>query len=380
MTVNLNTGEYQIFRDAYRKFLESEIIPNYEEWEHQGEVPRSAWRKCGESGFLCPWLPEKYGGSEADFGYSAIMGDELGRAGTPMLFVLHSDIVVPYIDSFGNEAQKAKYLAGCATGNIVAAVAMTEPNTGSDLAAIRTTAVKDGKDYIINGAKTFISSGAMCDVAIVACKTDPNAKPAHKSISLILVDAETAGFKKGRKLNKMGLKSHDTCELFFEDCRVPQTNLLGEEGNGFKYLMMKLQQERLVNVIVAQALAERMLKYTIEYCKGRTIFGIPISSHQHNSFKLAEMATDIELGRVFVDELVAAHIVKANVSKRVAMAKYWIAEMANRVAYNCVQMHGGYGYIEDYPICRDFKDIRVQTIWAGTSEVMKTIIAREIGI
>jgi acyl-CoA dehydrogenase len=380
MAIDLNTGAYQIFRDAFKKFLDVEIIPYYEQWETEGSVPRSAWKKCGENGFLCPWAKEKYGGSDADFGYSAIMGEELARAGVQMLFILHSDIVVPYLDAFGSEEQKMKWLPGCVSGDIICAVAMTEPNTGSDLAAIRTTAVKDGSDYILNGSKTLISSGATCDLAIVACKTDQNANPPHKGVSLILVEAGTTGFLKGRKLSKMGLRSQDTSELFFEDCRVPQSNLLGQEGNGFKYLMLKLQQERLVNVIMAQCMAERMLKYTIEYCKSRTIFGKPISDHQHNTFKIAEMATEIELGRVFVDELVAAHMEKKNVSKRTAMAKYWIAEMANRVAYDCLQLHGGYGYIEDYPICRDFKDVRIQTIWAGTSEVMKAIIAREVGI
>jgi acyl-CoA dehydrogenase len=380
MSIDLNTGSYQIFRDAFRKFLETEIVPHYDKWEAEGSVPRSAWKKCGENGFLCPWAEEKYGGSEADFGYSAIMGEELARVGTQLLFVLHSDIVVPYIGSFGTTAQKDKWLPGCVSGDIICAVAMTEPNTGSDLAAIRTTAIKDGNDYIINGTKTLISSGATCDLAIVACKTDPNANPPHKGVSLIVVENGTKGFIKGRKLLKMGLRSQDTSELFFADCRDPRANLLGEEGNGFKYLMLKLQQERLVNVIMAQSMAERMLKYTIEYCKSRIIFGKPISDHQHNNFKIAEMATDIELGRVFVDELIDSHIAKKNVSKRTAMAKYWVAEMANRVAYNCLQLHGGYGYIEEYPICRDFKDVRIQTIWAGTSEVMKSIIAHEIGI
>ncbi|HPL63423.1 MAG: acyl-CoA dehydrogenase family protein [Syntrophales bacterium] len=380
MPIDLHSGAYGIFRDAFRKFVSVEILPYYEEWEAAGSVPRSAWKKCGENGFLCPWADEKFGGSGADFGYSAIMGEELAWAGAQMLFVLHSDIVVPYIGEFGSEEQKSKWLPGCTSGDVICAVAMTEPDAGSDLASIRTVAVKDGDHYIINGVKTLISSGATCDLAIVACKTDPNANPPHKGVSLILVEDGRKGFIKGRKLLKMGLRSQDTSELFFEDCRVPQSNLLGVEGSGFKYLMMKLQQERLVNVIMAQCMAERILKYTIEYCKGRNIFGKPISEHQHNMFKIAEMATEIELGRVFVDELITAHVGKRNINKRAAMAKFWIAEMANRVAYHCLQLHGGYGYIEDYPICRDFKDVRIQTIWAGTSEVMKTIIAREVGI
>lgn len=380
MALDLNEGDYKIFREAYRKFLETEIVPNYDKWEKEGLVPREIWEKCGEQGFLCPWIDEKYGGSNADFGYSVIIGEELARAGTHVLFNLHSDVVVPYINTFGNEEQKQRWLPGCSSGDIISAVAMTEPDTGSDLAAIKTTAVRDGNDYIINGSKTFISCGYHCGLVIVACKTDSKAITPYKGISLIVVENGTPGFIKTRKLDKMGLRSQDTAELCFEDCRVPRSNLLGEEGKGFNYLMQKLQQERLVSAISAQSSAEKMLKQVIEYCQARTIFDKPISKYQHNTFKLVEMTTEVELGRVFLDELIESHIQGKNVVKRVSMAKYWIAEMANRVAYHCLQLYGGYGYMEEYPICRDFRDIRVQTIWAGSTEVMKAIIAKEIGL
>lgn len=380
MALDLNTGDYKIFRDAFKKFIATEIIPYYQQWEEAGLVPREVWLKCGEQGYLCPWVEEEYGGSGADFGYSVIIAEELARAGTHVMFPLHSDIVVPYIHSFGTTEQKRKWLPGCVSGEIIAAVAMTEPDTGSDLSAIKTVAVKDGEYYILNGAKTFISGGENCDLVIVACKTDSRANPPHRGISLIVVENGIPGFQKGRRLHKMGLKSQDTVELFFENCRVPAANLLGNEGAGFYYLMQKLQQERLVATIGAQALAEKMLQEASEYARGRAIFGKPVASFQHNTFKLVEMATEVELGRVFLDRLIEEHMAGNNVVKRVSMAKYWITEMANRVAYHCLQLYGGYGYIEEYPICRDYRDIRVQTIYAGSTEVMKSIIAKELGL
>ncbi|MBF7084499.1 acyl-CoA dehydrogenase family protein [Desulfallas sp. Bu1-1] len=380
MALDFNTGDYKIFRDAFKKFIATEIIPYYQQWEEAGLVPREVWLKCGEQGYLCPWVEEEYGGSGADFGYSVIIAEELARAGTHVMFPLHSDIVVPYIHSFGTTEQKRKWLPGCVSGEIIAAVAMTEPDTGSDLSAIKTVAVKDGDHYILNGAKTFISGGENCDLVIVACKTDSRANPPHRGISLIVVENGTPGFQKGRRLHKMGLKSQDTVELFFENCRVPAANLLGNEGAGFYYLMQKLQQERLVATIGAQALAEKMLQEAIDYACGRTIFGKPVAKFQHNTFKLVEMATEVELGRVFLDRLIEEHMAGNNVVKRVSMAKYWITEMANRVAYHCLQLYGGYGYIEEYPICRDYRDIRVQTIYAGSTEVMKSIIAKELGL
>lgn len=380
MALDLNSGDYKIFRDSVKKFIETELKPNYEKWEEDGLIPREVWRKCGENGFLCLWAGEEYGGAEADFGYSVIFTEELSRAGMNVLFPLHSDIVVPYIASYGTPEQKKKWLPGCVSGEIIAAVAMTEPNAGSDLASITTTARREGDHYILNGAKTFISNGFNCGIAIMACKTDPAASPAYRGVSLIVVEDGTPGFIKGRRLKKMGLKSQDTIELYFEDCKVPVGNLLGEENRGFVYLMQKLQQERLVCSIQAQGAAEKMLKEAIEYSGSRNIFGKPISKLQHNTFKIVEMATEIELGRVFLERLIEDHMAGKAVVKRVSMAKYWLNEMANRVAYNCLQLYGGYGYMDEYPISRDFRDVRIGTIYAGATEVMKHIIAKEMDL
>lgn len=380
MALDLNTGDYKIFRESFKKFLQAEVIPHYPQWEKDGIIPREVWRKAGENGYLCPWVDEKYDGAGAGFEFSAIITEELAKAGTHTMFPLHSDIVVPYISSYGTEEQKQKWLPGCVLGDIITAVAMTEPNTGSDLAAINTTAIRDGDHYVINGAKTFISNGLLADLVILACKTDPKATPPHKGISLIVVEKDTPGFIRGRKLEKMGLLSQDTAELVFEDCRVPVKNLLGKENKGFVYLMEKLQQERLVCCIMAQGLAERMLSYTVEYCQSRYIFGKPVSKHQHNTFKLVEMATEIELGRTFLDQLLEKHLNGERAVKEVSMAKWWITEMANRVAYHCLQLHGGYGYSEEYPICRDSRDVRIFNIFAGTTEVMKNIVAKEMGL
>lgn len=380
MALDLNTGEYKIFRNAFKKFIQVEIVPNYEKWEKEGLVPREAWEKAGNSGFLCPWVDEKYGGAGAGFEYSAIITEELARAGTHVLFPLHSDIVVPYIASFGTPEQKEKWLPGCVSGQIISAVAMTEPDAGSDLAAIRTTATRNGDHYVLNGTKTFISCGVHADLVVVACKTNTRANPPHKGISLLVVERDTPGFSRGKKLDKMGLRSQDTVELVFNDCLVPAENLLGEEGKGFAYLMEKLQQERLVCAIMGQGLAERILDYTIEYCRSRNIFGKPVAAFQHNTFKLVELATDVELGRAFLNDVLGKHVAGERVVKEVSMAKWWITEMANRVAYCCLQLHGGYGYSEEYPICRDYRDVRIFNIFAGTTEVMKAIIAKEMGL
>ncbi|MHB8918124.1 MAG: acyl-CoA dehydrogenase family protein, partial [Desulfocucumaceae bacterium] len=308
MALDLNSGDYKIFRDSFRKFIEAELKPNYDHWEEEGLVPMEVWRRCGEMGFLCPWVEEEYGGAGADFGYSVIIIEELARYGTNVMFPLHSDIVVPYIHSFGNAEQKKRWLPGCVSGEIMAAVAMTEPNAGSDLAAITTTARREGDFYVLNGAKTFISGGHNCGLVIVACKTNPQADPPYTGTSLIVVEDGTPGFIKGRRLKKMGLKSQDTTEMYFEECRVPAENLLGAENTGFFYLMQKLQQERLVCAIGAQAGAEKILREAMEYSSSRKVFGKPVSKFQHNAFKIVEMATEIELGRVFLDRLIEDHM------------------------------------------------------------------------
>jgi acyl-CoA dehydrogenase len=375
MERGLFSEEHTIFRRQFQKFLDAEVAPYYDQWEQEGIVPKSAWLKMGANGFLCSWVDEKYGGSGAGLEYSVIMAEEMNRRDfIGLMASLHSNIIVPYIDSFGSEEQKQKWLPGCVTGEIITAIAMTEPNAGSDLAAIRTNAIKDGNDFVINGQKTFISNGLNSNLVIVAVKTDPSA--GYKGISLICVEEGTPGFSKGRKLNKMGMHSNDTAELFFDDCRVPASHLLGEEGKGFHYMMQKLQRERLFSVIHSQAMAEAMLDLTIKYCKERMIFGKPVSSFQHNTFKIAEMAAEIEIGRTFVDSLIREHIAGIDITKKVCMAKAWIPEMANRVAYHCLQLHGGYGYMEEYPICRFARDVRVHTIYAGSTEVMKTVIGK----
>jgi len=373
--------EHLIFQQSFRKFAEKELVPHVEQWEEDGIVPKSLFKKMGENGYLCPWLEEEYGGSNAGYEYQVIINEEMIRTGTHCFFApLHNDVIVPYIHSFGNAEQKARWLPGCASGDIVTAVAMTEPGTGSDLAAIRTTAVRDGDDYIINGQKTFISNGINCDLVVLAVKTDTKVSPPAKGVSLICVEDGTPGFEKGRHLHKMGFHGQDTAELSFVDCRVPAANLLGQEGQGFYFLMKSLQGERLSACIMAQTFAEAMLEMTVKYTKERTIFGKPVSSFQHNTFKIVEMASEIEVGRTYVDSLIADYIAGEDIVARVSMGKAWIAEMANRVAYHCVQLHGGYGYMEEYPVCRYARDVRVLSILAGSTEVMKVIVGRMMGL
>ena len=374
------TDEHKMFRDTMRKFVANELIPHVEEWEEAGIVPRSAWQKMGQQGFLGTSVPMEYGGPGADFLYSVIVNEEMARANFWGLTAsLHSDIIVPYILSFGSEDHKHKYLPGCVTGDCITAVAMTEPNAGSDLAAMKMTAAESGDSFIPNGQKTFISNGINCDLCVVAAK-DPAESNPHKAVDLFLVEAGTPGFEKGRQIKKAGWHSQDTSELYFTDCRIPKSNRLGEKGTGFLKLMQKLQQERLVLSIGAVAAAEFMLEYTIKYCQERPVFGKPISKFQHNQFELVEMATEIKIGRTFVDKLVADHMEGKQIIIETSMAKYWISDMANRVADRCLQLHGGYGYCDEYPISRSWRDLRVTRIFAGTNEIMKTIIARFMGL
>ena len=374
------TEEHRIFRDAVRKFFEKEVVPHADEWEEAGRVPKSVWRKMGEQGFLCMDVPEEYGGLGADFLYSVILTEELGRTGnTGLAAPLHSDIVVPYISSFASEELKKKYLPGCISGELITAVAMTEPNAGSDLAAIRTTAVEDGDHVVLNGQKTFISNGLNCGLVVVATK-DPSTENPYQAIDLYLVEDGTPGFERGKRIKKVGWHSQDTAELFFGDCRIPKGNRLGQKGGGFMMLMEKLQQERLMCCIIAVAAAERMLEMTIGYCRDRTAFGRPLTKFQNTQFKIVEMATEIRLGRTFVDKLIVDHMEGANVVVNVSMGKYWTSEMAMRVADQCVQLHGGYGYCEEYPIARAWRDARVLSIFAGTSEIMKGIAAKFMGL
>ncbi|GGB44410.1 acyl-CoA dehydrogenase family protein [Fictibacillus barbaricus] len=373
--------EHEMFRKSLRKFLEKEAYPFYEQWEEDRMIPRSFWRKMGNQGFLCPDVDEKYGGSGVDWGFSAVINEELERVGSGLIGIgLHNDIVVPYITAYGTEEQKKRWLPRCVTGETITAIAMTEPGTGSDLASIKTTAKLEGSHYVINGQKTFITNGIQSDLVIVACKTDLNAKPKHKGISLFVVERDTPGFFRGRKLDKVGLHCQDTSELIFEDCRVHKDNMLGEEGKGFIYLMEKLQQERLVVAIGAQAAAEEMFKLTFNYVKNREAFGRHVSQFQNTQFKMAEMATEIEMGRAFLDSLIAKHIAGENIVTKVSMAKWKLTETAKHIAGECMQLHGGYGYMEEYEIARRYRDIPVASIYAGTNEIMKVIIAKNLGL
>jgi acyl-CoA dehydrogenase len=374
------TEEHRIFRDSLRRFLEKEITPHVEEWEEAGIVPRAAWKKMGEQGYLAMGVPEEYGGLGADFLYSVIVTEEMTRTNhSGLAAALHSDIIVPYIQSFAAEKQKHKYLPGCVSGDIITAVAMTEPNAGSDLAGMKTTAVEKGDEIILNGQKTFISNAINADLVVLAAR-DPSTDNPHAAVDLYLVEAGTPGFEKGKQIKKAGWHSQDTGELFFNDCRIPKENRLGEKGSGFLKLMLKLQQERLVCAIGAVAGAEYMLELTIKYCKERTAFGKPLSKFQNTQFEIVEMATEVRLGRTFIDKLVADHMEGKEIVVDVSMAKYWTTEMASRVADRCVQLFGGYGYCEEYPIARAWRDIRVTRIFAGTNEIMKVIAARFMGL
>ncbi len=334
----------------------------------------------GENGFLCMQVPEQYGGLDADFLFSVIVMEELARSNHfGLLAPLHSDIVVPYLTAYASEELKQKYLPGCVSGDIITAVAMTEPNAGSNLAGMKATAVADGDHVVINGQKTFISNGIICDLVVLAVK-DPAVANPHEAVDLYVVEAGTPGFDKGKKIKKIGWHSQDTAELFFNDCRVPKSNRLGQKGAGFRMLMEKLQQERLVCCIGAQALAENVLQKTIDYCKQRSAFGKPISKFQNTQFRIVEMATEVKLGRTFLDRLIVDHLEGTHVVVEVSMAKYWITEMAKRVADGCLQLHGGYGYCEEYPIARAWRDVRVMSIFAGTNEIMKGVAAKFMGL
>ena len=371
--------EHSDFRKVFKKFVAKEITPFREEWDKAGIVPRDLWLKMGKQGFLCPWLPEQYGGLDVDVRYSLlIVNEELAwgdgfNVGVP----LHSDVATPYLYSYGTEDLKRRLLPKTTTGEGICAVGLTEPDAGSDLASIRTSAVKDGDHYIINGQKTFITNGMSADIIMTACKVVSTT--GQKGISMIVVEGDTPGLTR-RKLHKMGQDGQDTAELAFEDCRVPAANLLGEEGQGFKYMMEKLARERLEVCVKCQAMAEEAFREALEYAKVREAFGRRIGDFEHNAFKLAEMATEVELGRNFLETLIAEYSSGENINQRVSMAKAWLGELVNRVAYHAVQIHGGYGYMEEYRVSRLYRDVRALSILAGTTEIMKLIIARGLGL
>ncbi len=371
--------QHRMFRDSMRKFVEREIVPFHSQWEQDGVVPRELWRKAGENGFLCLQAPEAYGGMGLkDYRYNMIPIEELVRAGASGPgFAVHSDIVAPYIIHYGSEEQKNRYLPKMVRGECIGAIAMTEPDTGSDLAAVRTTAVREGEGYLLNGQKTFITNGLLNDVIIVVAKTDTDAS--HKGISLFLVDSGTKGYERGAKLKKVGMHAQDTAEAFFKDVYLPAESLLGQEGCGFLYLMQLLPQERLVASVAAVMACETVLDITVQYCKERTAFGRPIGKFQHNRFKLAEMKTETEIARVFLNHCVLLHNEGELNGEKAAMVKWWTTELQKRVVDTCVQLHGGYGYMMEYFVAKAYVDSRVQTIYAGTTEIMKEIIGRSMG-
>lgn len=372
--------EHQMFRDAVRKFVDKEIAPYHAEWEKAGIVPRELWLKAGSLGFLGMDVPEEYGGGGIkDFRYNAILAEELVRVGASGPgFGLHNDIVIPYILAYGTDEQKQRWLPKMVTGECITAIAMTEPGTGSDLASVCTSAIKNGSDcYVVNGSKTFITNGINADFVLTVVKTNPEEK--HSGISLIGIERGMEGFTRGRKLEKIGQHAQDTAELFFENVHVPANNLLGSEGMGFIYLMQQLPQERLSIAIGAIAGAERALEVTIAYCNERTAFGRPIGKFQNSRFKLAEMKTETTIGRVFVDRCIMELNAGNLTADLAAMAKWWVTDLQERVVNQCLQLHGGYGYMLEYPIAKAYLDARVMSIYGGTNEIMKELIGRTMG-
>ncbi len=369
--------EHELFRKSVKGFIDREIAPHHTQWEKDGVVPREVWRKAGEAGLLLTGIPEAYGGAGANFLMSAIIIEELSKGlYSGPGFRLHSDIVAPYILHYGSEEQKRSILPRMARGEIITAIAMTEPGTGSDLQGIRTTAIRQGNELVVNGQKTFITNGQSADLIIVCAKTDPSA--GAKGVTLVLVEADRPGFKRGRNLEKLGQKAQDTSELFFEDVRVPPSNILGQEGKGFQYLMQELPQERLIVGVAAVAIMEAALEWTLAYTRERKAFGRPIAEFQNSRFKLAEVATEVQVARVFIDKCLELHAEGKLDVATAAMQKWWTTELEGRVLDTCLQLHGGYGFMWEYPITRAYADARIHRIFAGTTEIMKEIVARSL--
>lgn len=369
--------EHHQFRESVRRFIESEVMPHHAHWEDQGYVDRAVWRKAGEAGYHCASMPEAYGGAGADIRYSAVLIEEIYRAGaTGLGFGLHSEIVAPYLLHYGSEALKQHYLPKLASAEMIGAIAMTEPGAGSDLQGVRTTATRDGDHYVLNGSKTFITNGWHADVVIVVARTTPQG--GAKGTSLFVVDTGMPGFSKGKRLKKVGLKAQDTAELFFDNVPVPVTHLLGEENRGFAYLMQELPWERLQIAIGAIASAEAALEWTLRYTRERHAFGKPVIDFQTSRHGLAELKTEIQIGRVFVDKCIDLKLARQLDAATASMAKYWSSDLQFKVIDRCVQLHGGYGYMWEYPIARAWADSRVQQIYGGTNEIMKELIARSL--
>ncbi|WP_131767434.1 acyl-CoA dehydrogenase family protein [Candidatus Protofrankia californiensis] len=374
--------EHNLFRDSFRRFLDKEVVPHHLEWEHAGIVPRELFLAAGANGFLGLDVPERFGGGGVtDFRYNVVMHEEVQAAGvnaSGLGLSLHNDTAVPYLLQLANDEQAERWFPRLVTGELITAIAMTEPGTGSDLGAVRMSAVRDGDDYVVNGSKTFITNGINADLVIVVVKTDATA--GARGLSLLVVERDTPGFARGKNLDKIGMHAQDTAELFFAEARVPVANLLGQEGKGFGYLSKNLPQERLAIATISVAAAQAALNWTLEYVRQRSAFGQPIGSFQHSRFTLAEAATEVSVAQAYVDRCLEAHVAGELTAEEAAMAKWWCSDMQNRVVDHCLQLHGGYGYMTEYPIARAFVDARVQKIYGGTNEIMKEIVGRSLGL
>ena len=370
--------DHEAFRRTVRSFLQKEGVPNVAQWEQDKLVPKDFWRKAGEIGMLCPTVPEQYGGLGLDFGYNAIVDEEMSYQGVPAGFSLQSDIVAGYIEHYGSEEQKAEWLPRMVSGEVVTAIAMTEPGTGSDLQAIRTSARKDGNHYVVNGSKTYITNGQNTDLTLVVAKTDPDASPAWKGMSIILVESDREGFRKGRKLDKIGQDAADTSELFFDDVRVPITNCLGEEGKGFIYLMSQLPQERLSIAVSVMASAQKAFDETVAFTKTRKAFAGMVFDFQNTRFVLADLKAKLQVGWAHLDWAIARHLKGELTNEEGAAAKLWHTDLQWEVMDKCLQLHGGAGYMNEYPIARAWRAARVTRIFGGTNEIMKELIGRSL--
>jgi alkylation response protein AidB-like acyl-CoA dehydrogenase len=382
MRRDIFTEDHEAFRDMARAFVAKEVEPHHAQWERDGIVSRDVWLAAGRQGLLGIDVDERYGGGgNPDYRYYLIFNEELARARSHgPAFAVHNDINGAYLNRLCTDEQKQRWLPGYCSGEIITAIAMTEPGAGSDLQGIKTTAIADGDHYVLNGQKTFISNGILADLVIVVARTDPDPEAGHQGISLIVVERGTEGFERGRNLEKIGMHAQDTAELFFNDARVPRANLLGAEGEGFIQLIHNLPRERVSIGATSLAAAERAFEETLDYCKQREAFGRPIGKFQHNRFTLAEMATELTVARAFTDRCVMEHV-DGNLSiEQAAMLKWWDTELCNRVIDRCVQLYGGYGYMSEFPIAKAFVDSRIQTIFGGTTEIMKEIIGRGLGL
>jgi alkylation response protein AidB-like acyl-CoA dehydrogenase len=381
MRRRLFDDEHDLFRESFRAFVDKEIVPHHSAWETEGLISRELFLAAGQHGFLCMAAPEQFGGGGVDdFRYNLVISEEIQRAGVAgsgLGITLHNDICLPYFLSLTDEEQKRRWLPGMCSGELITAIAMTEPTIGSDLASMRTTAARDGDTYVVNGSKTFITNGINADLVITAVKTDPSER--HQGMSLLVLERGMDGFERGRNLDKVGLHAQDTAELFFNDVPVPADNLLGQEGAGFLHLVQNLPQERLSIAMSAVAAARQALEWTLAYTKEREAFGQPIASFQNTRFRLAEMRTEVDVAQVFIDRCVEALGDGELTPEEAAEAKWWCTELQKRVVDTCVQLHGGYGYMLEYPIARAYVDARIQTIYGGTTEIMKEIIGRSMG-